>query len=119
MTRAVRAALDIEWTGPETIVIAGPDPLPYAAFLRAVAAAARLPSPRIIPLPARWLAVAARVAALLPGLPKVRPDEIRRLLEDKAFDIGPMRDRLGIEPVALEPGLARTFSPVAKSNASA
>ncbi len=37
------------------------------------------------------------------------PDEIRRLTEDKAFDTAPMRDLLGIVPVALGDGLAMTF----------
>ena len=36
-------------------------------------------------------------------------DEIRRLTEDKAFDIGPMRAVLRVEPVPLAEGLARTF----------
>ena len=38
-------------------------------------------------------------------------DEIRRLTEDKAFDIAPMRADLGVDPMPLEQGLALTFPP--------
>ncbi len=39
VTRAICAALQREWNGPHALVIAGPTPLPYADFIRAVAAA--------------------------------------------------------------------------------
>ncbi len=57
-------------------------------------------------------------AARLPGLPGIRPEEVRRLLEDKAFDITQMRTTLGIEPVPLSEGLARTFACPHKPGAS-
>jgi hypothetical protein len=63
----------------------------------------------VAPLPAPLLIAAARATSLLPGLPRVRPDEVRRLLEDKAFDIGPMEAALGVRPIPLAEGLARTF----------
>jgi hypothetical protein len=43
-------------------------------------------------------------------LPRIGPEEIRRLLEDKAFDIRPMVDTLGFTPMSLAAGLARTFT---------
>jgi hypothetical protein len=43
-------------------------------------------------------------------MPKVQPDEIRRLLEDKAFDVRPMQQNLGVSPMPLQAGLARTFA---------
>ncbi len=115
VTRAIRAALEIGWTGPEALVIAGPEPITYAAFARAIAAAAGLPRPRILPVPAWLLLLLARASRRLPallhrGLPQVDPAEIRRLLEDKAFDIAPMRARLGVQPISLADGLARTFA---------
>ncbi len=108
VTAAILASLRRPWDGPETLTIAGPAPLPYAGFVRAVARAAGLKPPRIVPLPARLL-MAASVLTALPGLPHIRAAEIRRLLEDKAFDIAPMRDRLGIAPIALDEGLGRLF----------
>ena len=108
LTRAVRAALDRRWNGPHALVVAGPEPLPYAGFVRAVARAAGLRPPRIVPFPGAALRLLAPLTRL-PGLPRVRADEIRRLLEDKAFDISPFVAHLGIHPVPLDRGLALTF----------
>jgi uncharacterized protein YbjT (DUF2867 family) len=110
VTAAIVAALAVDWHGPQSLVIAGPAPLSYADFVRAIAAAAGLPAPRIVPLPAAPLRFAAALTRLLPGMPAVGPAEIRRLTEDKAFDIAPMRQILGIEPRPLSEGLARTFA---------
>jgi nucleoside-diphosphate-sugar epimerase len=115
ITRAVLAALGRDWDGPHPIVIAGPRPIRYADFVGAVAAAAGLRPPRIVPCPAAPLIMLASVTRLLPFLPTVRTAEIRRLLEDKAFDIRPMRAMLGVEPMPLEAGLARTFARSHKS----
>lgn len=111
VTRSLRAALDIDWTGPEAVVIAGLTPLPYADFVRAIAAAAGLRRPRIVPVPAGLLLALSPLTGL-PGLPRIRPSEIRRLLEDKAFGIEAMRSRLGIDPIPLATGLSLTFGKV-------
>jgi len=105
VTRAIRAALDGDWDGPATLVIAGPESLPYADFVRQVAAAAGLARPRIVAVPAAPLIAAASLLRFLP----VTPAELRRLLEDKSFDVGPMQERLGVRPMTLAKGLARTF----------
>jgi len=108
LTRAILACLATDWQRPETIVVAGPEAMPYADFVRAVAAADGQKPPRILPVPAALL-MAGSVVTLLPGLPRVRAVEIRRLMEDKAFDIAIMRSRLGIEPISLSEGLRKTF----------
>ncbi len=115
VTRAIRAALERIVDKPEPLVIAGPAPVSYADFVRAIARAARLPRPRIVPIPPGPLMAAAGLTRLLPFLPTIRAAEIRRLLEDKAFDITPMVARLGIHPVSLEAGLAETFAPTQKT----
>jgi uncharacterized protein YbjT (DUF2867 family) len=111
VTRCIRAALDHPWNGATSLVIAGPDALRYADFVRAVATAAGLRVPFILPFPAAPLILAARLTKHVSALPTVQPDEIRRLMEDKAFDIAPMRSVLGIEPLSLTKGLALTFAP--------
>ncbi|MEO9189516.1 MAG: SDR family oxidoreductase [Acetobacteraceae bacterium] len=110
VTRAVLAAIDHPWDAPRTLVIAGPTPLPYADFVRAVAFAAGLRPPRIVALPGRMLVALAPLLGRLPFLPRVRTAEVRRLLEDKAFDTAPMRQCLGVTPMSLADGLARTFA---------
>jgi nucleoside-diphosphate-sugar epimerase len=112
VTRSILAALDADWSGPESLVIAGPEPLSYADFVRAVAAAAGLRPPRMVPVLPALLRLASPLT-LLPGLPRIGADEIRRLLEDKAFDIGPMRTKLGVTPIPLAAGLAATLCPPA------
>jgi uncharacterized protein YbjT (DUF2867 family) len=109
VTRCIRAALLRNWDGPASVVIAGPAAVRYADFVRAVARAAGLRAPAVVPFPAGALMLAAPVARFVPGLPAVRPEEIRRLMENKSFDIGLMRSLLGIDPLPLEKGLALTF----------
>jgi nucleoside-diphosphate-sugar epimerase len=109
VTRAIRAALDIAWSRPEVLIIAGPWAVTYAEFLREVARAAGAASPHIIGVPAGPLIALAPLTRLMPVVPTVRPAEVRRLLEDKAFDIGPMKTRLGVDPISLAEGLALAF----------
>ena len=52
VTRCIRAALAHRWEGSNTLVIAGPEPIRYADFVRAVASAAGLRRPFILPFPA-------------------------------------------------------------------
>ena len=111
VTRAILAALARDWDGPHTMVIAGPEPVPYVDFVRAVATAAGLPPPRVISVPAAPLIALAGLTRFIPGLPTIGGAEIRRLLEDKAFDITAMRAVLGVEPIGLTEGLARSFAP--------
>ena len=105
----LRAALDAAWNGAEAVVVAGPTPISYAGFVRSVASAAGQRRPRIVMLPPPLLRLAT-VLTLLPGLPRVRGAEVRRLMEDKAFDTGEMRRRLGVVPISLVRGLAETFT---------
>jgi len=116
VTRCILAALESRWSGPEALVIAGPEPVTYSEFVRAVARAAGLPDPRLVSAPAPLLMAAAAVTRIAPGVPTIRPTEVRRLLEDKAFDIGPMLARLGVRPIGLEEGLALTFGRISEKS---
>ena len=108
VTRSLRAALSVAWNGPHAMVIAGATALPYAEFVRAVAGAAGLRPPLIVPVPAALL-LALTPLTRLPLLPRIEAAEIRRLLEDKSFAIDTMRTSLGIDPIPLDAGLALTF----------
>ena len=110
LTTAIIAAISRDWDGPHSLVLAGPEPISYAGFVRAIARAAQLKPPRIVAIPTPPLIAAAPLTRLLPLLPTIRATEIRRLLEDKAFDIAPARQALGFSPMTLEEGLARTFA---------
>jgi uncharacterized protein YbjT (DUF2867 family) len=110
VTRCIRAALERRWDGSSSVVIAGPNAVRYADLVRAVAVAAGLRKPVILPFPAAPLILGARLTRHVSALPTVQPEEIRRLLEDKAFDIAPMVQMLGISPIPLSEGLALTFA---------
>ena len=110
VTRSMLAAIAVAWAGPESIVIAGPAALPYAEFVRLVARAAGLRPPRLVSVPA-WLLLAAAPITRLPFLPRIAPEELRRLIEDKDFATEAMQSRLGVRPIPLDAGLALTFGP--------
>lgn len=107
---ALAAAVDRPEVDGRAIVVAGPRAITYADFVRAIGRATghRV---RVLPMPAALLVGAAGLTRLIPGLPTVSPDEIRRLLEDKEFDIAPMRTLLGLEPMDLDTGLRLTLRP--------
>jgi len=110
VTRALLAAIDLPLISPESLVIAGPAAMPYRRFVHTVTGYAGLGRIPILPLPAPLLIGVARLLRHIPGLPRIGPDEIRRLLEDKAFDITPMQTRLGFTPIPLHEGLARLYT---------
>lgn len=109
VTACILAALNRAWTGPHSLIIAGADAVPYRQFAAMVAEAAGLAPRPTLTLPTGLLVWLARVAAHVPGLPRIGADEIRRLRENKNFDIAPMRAMLGVQPVGLAEGLHHTF----------
>ena len=111
VTRAICAALQREWNGPHALVIAGPTPLPYADFIRAVAAASGQRPPQIVAVAGRS-PDGAGPPLLLHSVPAAGPSgrEIRRLMEDKSFAVDPMIGTFGFTPMSLHEGLARTFA---------
>lgn len=109
------AALIAAATRPElpraAIVVAGPEPMRYCELVRACAAAIGRPA-LVVPVPLRVALGATRLLALLPMLPerlRVTPDEVRRLTEDKAFEIDDMRRLLGVEPMPFRDGIAQVL----------
>jgi uncharacterized protein YbjT (DUF2867 family) len=110
VTRSILAALDHDWSGPNTVVIAGLEAVTYRDFITDVAVASGAEPPRIVSVPAWPLIALAPLSRVVPGLPTIRAAEIRRLLEDKAFDIEAMRRILGVTPISLAHGLALTFT---------
>ncbi|WP_431302222.1 NAD(P)H-binding protein [Sediminicoccus sp. BL-A-41-H5] len=109
VTRCLVAASSRANAAPEVTIIAGPEPLPYRAFCAEVARAAGIPPRAVLPIPASLLMALSPITRILPFLPRIGAEEIRRLTEDKAFDITAMRATLGVTPIPLAEGLKRTF----------
>jgi uncharacterized protein YbjT (DUF2867 family) len=109
VARCVEAALYRDEAPGEPIVVAGPEPITYRDLVMAVGAAIKR-KPFILPIPGPLLELIAMFTAILPLLPRIRRDEIRRLSEDKAFPIDEMMQRLGVQSMPLSQGLAKTFT---------
>jgi len=86
------------------IVLAGPEPISYAAMVRACAAALgrRL---RVLPVPAAGLTGLVRLAGAIGLRLPVDAAEVRRAAEDKRLDVADMHRRLGVVPRPFEAGL--------------
>ncbi|MCA3247183.1 MAG: NAD(P)H-binding protein [Azospirillum sp.] len=101
----VAAALERPENDGPPIVLAGPEPIAYARMVRECAAALRR-RVLVIPVPVRALALLARAMARLGLKPPFDAKELTRAAEDKAFDIAPMRERLGVIPRPFADGVA-------------
>ena len=110
LTACLLASVAADWVGPETRVVAGPSAVTYADFVRAIAVAAGLAPPRIVPVPL-WLLIAGAPLTHLPGLPGIGADEVRRLAEDKAFK-SDLPGLIGRPAMSLEEGIEADFSEV-------
>lgn len=104
----VEAALTRDTAPGAPIIVAGPAPVSYRDLVMQVGAAIGK-HPLVLSLPDPLLEMLAGVTALLPFLPTIKRDEIRRLSEDKAFAIDEMQRRLGVTPMSLQQGLRKTF----------
>lgn len=113
VTRSVVAAIPLILSGavkgPETLVIAGPDAVTYRKFVSMIAQFSESRKIRIISVPDWCIRMAAYILRKLPGVPRIEDAEIRRLTENKNFDIAPMKERLGVTPISLPEGLSRVF----------
>ena len=99
----VASILRPEAPGPP-LVVAGPEPITYAAMLRICASALgrRL---HVLPIPSTILVAFARLAEVLGFKFPFDAAEVRRAAEDKEHDIRDMERRLGVKPRPFEEGL--------------
>jgi nucleoside-diphosphate-sugar epimerase len=86
------------------IVVAGPEPIPYAAFVRDCAAAVGRRA-HILPVPSALLVRLASLMSVLGLRPPFNADEIRRAAETKRFDVAALRARFGVTPRGFREGL--------------
>jgi nucleoside-diphosphate-sugar epimerase len=88
----------------EPIVVGGPAPIAYRDFVAACARAFGRHAV-ILPLPVGLIATLAAVARAVGVRGAPTRAELLRMTEDKAFDVAPMRTRLGVIPRSFEDGL--------------
>jgi nucleoside-diphosphate-sugar epimerase len=84
--------------------VAGPEPIPFAKLLRTCARAVGSRT-RLVPVPLAPLVALARGYELLSCHPRIRPEQLRRLAEDKAFPIDATVRDLGYAPRPFTTGI--------------
>jgi len=100
---AIRACMDNRSSIGKTITVPGKSSITYRHFVELCIGFAGEKC-RVISIPITLLSLLAPMTHLLPGVPVISQDEIRRLLENKDFSTEGL-DKLGIEPVSLDVGL--------------
>ena len=109
MVAALVGAIErAEALGPP-VVVAGPEPITYAAMVRAVASALGRRA-HIVGLPTAALSTLAGIAAGLGVRPPFDAAELRRAGEDKHHEVREMFARLGVTPRPFAAGLAERLA---------
>jgi uncharacterized protein YbjT (DUF2867 family) len=94
---AIEAALFSPKAPGTPIIVAGPRAITIRSLVEKVAQqiGRRI---RVVSVPMSSLYLAAAITRMLPWFPSVSKFQIDRMLEDRAFDISEMLDRLGVHP---------------------
>jgi nucleoside-diphosphate-sugar epimerase len=106
---AVVAAVERPASDGPPLVLAGPVPIPYRRMVEQCAAA-RGRRARVVAVPLGLLVALAATAARCGIALPLDAAELRRAGEDKAFDVAPMIERLGVRPIDFATGLARMLA---------
>ena len=93
------------------IHIAGPQALSYAHFIKAIGNKLGIKA-KIVSLPLSLLYFLCKLTKIIPGVPRIHPDEIQRLTENKEIDIKHAQNIFKINLTPLEQGLMKTFTNV-------
>lgn len=93
--------------------VAGPDPLSFRDLvLQAGQAVGR--RPLLLGVPMRPSIAAVRAYERVAPRPRLKAEQLERLAEDKAFDIGPARHDLGYAPRSFADGIAAEAAALAR-----
>jgi nucleoside-diphosphate-sugar epimerase len=105
LAAAVAIAIRRDVAAGRSYDLAGPEPLTLRTVVEQAAAAVGR-RPRIVAVPLRPVIGAARLYERVARSPRIRAEQVARLAEDKAFDIGPARADLGFTPRPFSQGIA-------------
>lgn len=104
LAAAIAGALDRPLTVHRAYDVAGPRPLTLRAVVeQAGHAAGRVP--RLIPVPLAPVVAAMRLYEAVVPSPRLKSEQVARLAEDKAVDIGPAVADLDFRPRSFEDGI--------------
>ena len=103
LVKAILACLEDESTIGTTMAVPGKEAVTYRRFVELCIEYSGSDC-RVISVPYFLISLLAPFTHILPGVPNITQDEVRRLLEDKNFETEDLR-RLGVEPTGIEDGL--------------
>jgi uncharacterized protein YbjT (DUF2867 family) len=106
VVEALVRALDRAAAVGAAYTLAGPEPLRYREMIATIARALGRPA-TFVPVPNAVALLAVRCYGAVVRRPCIVPDQIRRMAEDRAFDIAPARADLGFDPTAFDEGVRR------------
>jgi nucleoside-diphosphate-sugar epimerase len=105
MVAAMVAAIEKPGAAGEPIIVAGPRPITYREMVDCCAAAVDR-RVVVVPLPLSLIKPALGLVERLGIRLPFSTIELIRATENKAFDVSPLAERLGVQPRAFEAGLA-------------
>lgn len=106
LAAAIVAALETDAAVSRAIDVPGPEPLSFRALLETAGRAVGR-SPRLVPVPLGPTISALRLYERSVARPRIKAEQLERLSEDKAFDVGPARELLGYEGRSFAEGVRR------------
>ena len=103
------ACLEKTDTIGQTLIVAGRSPITYRELVETCIefTGSRC---RVVSLPYFMLSIIGMLTKIIPGIPSISQNEIRRLLEDKAFDVVKLEQLLGIRPLSVREGLRQLLT---------
>lgn len=104
LVQAIVASLERDAAGEQAFDVGGPDAMPLRDMVREIARALRRPV-WVLPVPLAPAHGAAVLARRWRVPFPVRPEQVLRLTESKAVDIGPARRDLGFSPRPFRDGI--------------
>ena len=109
VVQAILAALDRPQAIGKEYTIAGPEPITYAEMVRTIQREAKLHR-TLLPIPLPLARGVVKLYNKISSSPRISPDQIERLQEDKIFDIADARRDLDFNPISFEEGIRRKLS---------
>jgi len=104
LAAAIVAALDRPTVVHRTYDVAGPEPLTFRTVVEEAGAAVDR-RPKLVPVPLAPVVGLVRLYEAVAPSPRLRSEQVARLAEDKAVDIGPARADLDFEPRSFADGI--------------
>ncbi|MBX7243987.1 MAG: NAD(P)H-binding protein [Candidatus Sumerlaeaceae bacterium] len=109
VVQALVAALDRPETIGHDYTVAGPEAISYREMVKTILDGTNR-RVLLLPIPMAAARLAARMLGMVSTRPRITLDQIRRLEEDKVFDISPARRELGFDPVSFKEGIRRKLA---------